>query len=434
MNRLSQISNNLLITDLKDLVAQEREMLLEILRYLKVVENRQLYLKMGYPSQFAFLTEALSYSEGAAQRRIQTMRLMKALPEVESKIESGEISLSVASQVQGFIQREDKRRKIEKSPLLQPTEKHKLLNQLEGTSSRECERQLVKISPEAAMPLEKTKPLSESKTLIQFVANSELMNKNQRLKSLTSHTNPEGKYEELFNKLTELALDKLDPERRVERREKRKKQKSAKQHPSTPNPSLKELPYADHLKAQRKSPNTKKSPRAWAPCGARALGGSLKRKVPDLPTCSRSQQQVPTPPPTPAVEKELSKTVLLTKKAAKQAQVPLKGLGPSSNKTPMTSENINNHEQLAKKKNKNSPPTSAVQRTRHIPTQLKDRIYQRDHGKCQYQAPQSHKSCGSTYFLELDHRYPFSLGGEHSEKNLRLLCKSHNLYGSELIR
>ncbi len=398
MNRLSQISNDLLITDLKDLVAQEREMLLEILRYLKEVENRQLYLKMGYPSLFAFLTEALSYSEGAAQRRIQAMRLMKALPEVELKIESGEISLSVASQMQGFIQREDKKRKMEKAPVLRPTEKLKLLNQLEGTSSRECERQLVKISPEAAMPLEKTKPLSESKNLIQFVANSELMNKIQRLKSLTSHSNPEGKYEVLFIKLTELALDKLDPERRAERREKRKKQEAANQSPNTPNPSPENLPPADHLKAQKKSPNTKESPRAGAPCGALALGGSLIRKEPDLPPSPRPQQKKPTPPPTSAVKNA-----------------------------------SNNVEKQEEKLYSLSPPVPEVPRTRYIPNQLKDHVYNRDKYRCQYRDPRTKRSCGSNFKIQLDHKYPYSLGGEHSEKNLRLYCNKHNRYRAETI-
>ncbi len=411
MNRLSQISNDLLITDLKDLVAQEREMLLEILRYLKEVENRQLYLKMSYPSLFTFLTEALSYSEGAAQRRIQAMRLMKALPEVEPKIESGEISLSVASQMQGFIQREDKKRKIEKAPLLRPTEKLKLLNQLEGTSSRECERQLVKISPEAAMPPEKTKPLSESKTLIQFVANSELLNKIQRLKSLTSYSNPEGKYEVLFNKLTELALDKLDPERRAERREKRKKQAATKQHPSIHNPSPENLPHADHFKAQKKSPMIKKSPRAGAPCGARALGGSLIRKEPDLPPSRTQQQQEPTAPPTSAVERISINSAPLMKKQIKQSLVTPKIVKRSSKLL----------------------PTSAVRRTRHIPNQLKDHIYQRDNYRCQYRDLRTQKTCGATLQLEIDHKYPYSLGGEHSEKNLRLYCRRHNQFRVEGI-
>ncbi len=412
MNRLSQISNDLLITDLKDLVAQEREMLLEILRYLKEVENRQLYLKMGYPSLFAFLTEALSYSEGAAQRRIQAMRLMKALPEVEPKIESGEISLSVASQVQGFIQREDKKRKMEKAPLLKPTEKLELLNQLEGTSSRECERQLVKIFPEGAMPLEKTKPLSESKTLIQFVADAELMNKMQRLKSLTSHTNPEGKYEVLFNKLTELALDKLDPQRRAERIEKRKKQESAKQSPKTHNPSPENLPPADHLKAQKKSPNTKESPRAGAPCGARALGGSLIRKAVDQPPCPTQQQLKPTPPPTSAVTDDPKEAFLLTKKTTKLNLVTRKTVEQSS---------------------KLAPPTSAVPRTRYIPNQLRDQIYRRDNYRCQYRDSRIQKSCGSNHQLELDHKYPFSTGGEHSNENLRVYCRRHNQYRFEEI-
>ncbi len=416
LNRLHQLSNDSLITDLKDLVTQEREMLLEILQYLKEVENRQLYLKMGYPSLFAFLTESLGYSEGAAQRRIQAMRLMKELPEVGPKIESGEISLSVASQVQGFIQREDKKRKTEKTPLLKPTEKLQLLNQLEGTSSRECERQLVKISPEAAMPTEKTKPLSETKTMIQFVAGSDLMNKIQRLKSLTSHTNPEGKYEVLFKKLSELALDKLDPERRAERRAKRAQQTQIKNSPQNPNPSSENFPHTDHLKAPKKSPIIKSSPRTGAPCGARVLGGSPLAKESDPPPNPRPQRQALSLPPTSAV-KTLSRVELLKKLQSSD-----------SSAAPKVTNESNQAKPLKNTRNQVSPPASAVLRSRHISNKLKDQIYRRDQGKCQYRDLRTQKSCLSTYQIQLEHRYPYSLGGEHAEKNLRLYCNKHNRY------
>ncbi len=41
------------------------------------------------------------------------------------------------------------------------------------------------------------------------------------------------------------------------------------------------------------------------------------------------------------------------------------------------------------------------------------------------------KQCGERSFLELDHIEPWSLGGKSSEKNLRLLCKTHNQWRGE---
>jgi len=296
------------------------------------------------------MTEYLGYSEGAAQRRIQAMRLIKHLPEVEKKIETGEISLTVASQVQGFFQREDKKRISDKTNKLTRGEKLKLVQKLEGTSSRTCERKLAEISPETGIPKEKTKILTSDKILIQFVATHDLLNKIQRLKDLTSHTNPEGSYEKLITKLVELGLDKLDPARREQRRQTRTTQRSKNKK----NP--------EHLKTAKKHPPTTKSP--WVgPVWSPNPGGEPKRMPFDLGSTK-------VPPPAPAVE------------------------------------------------------------SRHIPNQLKDKIWVRDHGRCQFINRKTGRKCWSTHGLQVDHRFPFALGGEHSEKNLRLLCHQHNQYGA----
>lgn len=209
---LKNKSDITLINDLKTMVSQERKILTEILHYLREVERRRLYLERGYSSLFAFVTEELGYSEAAAYRRIQAMRLIQDLPEVEEKIESGKLSLTVASQVQHFIHKKAK---------VSIEEKRDLIQQLEGTSARVCEKKLIQIAPEIALPKEKTRPITEEKAVIQFVADQKLMKKIERLKSLLSHQNVEGRYDQLFEKIVDMALEKLDPEKREERREKR---------------------------------------------------------------------------------------------------------------------------------------------------------------------------------------------------------------------
>lgn len=56
--------------------------------------------------------------------------------------------------------------------------------------------------------------------------------------------------------------------------------------------------------------------------------------------------------------------------------------------------------------------------TRYIPANVKKAVYERDQGKC--------TNCKSTHKIEYDHIQPFSLGGESTLKNLRLLCFSCN--------
>src|SRR5262245_25099760 len=138
--QLKYKNNQVLVSELSCLVKQERELLTKILHYLKELDARKLYLKLGYSSLFSYVTEALGYSEAAAQRRIYAMRLIRDLPEVEDKIESGKISLSVASQMQSFFQKEAKSKKEQEK--LNKAQKLELINQLEGISSRNCEKVL----------------------------------------------------------------------------------------------------------------------------------------------------------------------------------------------------------------------------------------------------------------------------------------------------
>ncbi|MCB0387141.1 MAG: hypothetical protein KDD43_17240, partial [Bdellovibrionales bacterium] len=164
---------------------------------------------------FAYLREELGYSEASADRRIKAMRLIKDLPEVEEKIATGSLSLSVASTVQRFLQKENRKRREEKALPFTKSTKLELVNSLEGRSLRDCEKKLAEISPETALPRDRTRIIAEDKVHIAFTASQSLLKKIERLKLLTCHQNPQGQYETLFEKAMDLALDKLDPERKL---------------------------------------------------------------------------------------------------------------------------------------------------------------------------------------------------------------------------
>ena len=101
-----------------------------------------------------------------------------------------------------------------------------LVSRLEGTSARKCEQALAQLSPETALPREKTRPITEEISQISFVASRKLIQKFERLKSLTSHQNPQGSYEKLFTHLAAIGLEKLDPVARQKRREHRENKRN----------------------------------------------------------------------------------------------------------------------------------------------------------------------------------------------------------------
>jgi len=93
-NAISLLSDMDLLSATKKIVTEERELTLNILRHLREVEKRMLYARRGFQSLYDYSVKELGYSEGAAHRRIASMRLLKELPELESKVESGALPLS----------------------------------------------------------------------------------------------------------------------------------------------------------------------------------------------------------------------------------------------------------------------------------------------------------------------------------------------------
>src|SRR5690348_12586469 len=81
---------------------EERKLTLEILHHLQEISRRRLYAYRGFGSLFEYVTKELGYSDAAA------MRLLTEIPEMETKIKTGAISLSIAAQAQKLFQSEAK--------------------------------------------------------------------------------------------------------------------------------------------------------------------------------------------------------------------------------------------------------------------------------------------------------------------------------------
>ena len=67
-------------------------------------------------------------------------------------------------------------------------------------------------------------------------------------------------------------------------------------------------------------------------------------------------------------------------------------------------------------------------RGRGIPAAVRRQVWERDRGCCSYVDRGSGRRCGSRHLLEIDHVFPFALGGGAEPENLRLLCAAHHRY------
>src|SRR3954466_10847023 len=103
---LRNIPDKSLLEKMNCLVKKDRERTIEILHHLKEIERRSLFATLSYQNLFEYCTKELKFSEGAAQRRISSMRLLKELPEIEKKVEEGVLTLSALAKAQTFFNQE----------------------------------------------------------------------------------------------------------------------------------------------------------------------------------------------------------------------------------------------------------------------------------------------------------------------------------------
>jgi hypothetical protein len=65
-------------------------------------------------------------------------------------------------------------------------------------------------------------------------------------------------------------------------------------------------------------------------------------------------------------------------------------------------------------------------RNRYIPASVRQGVWQRSKGQCEWTSPLTGKRCLSRYRLQYDHLMPFAKGGANDETNIRHLCQAHN--------
>lgn len=153
---LRHLTDKVLLADTKLLVARERELSTKILNHLKEIDRRKLYSDLGYTSLFDYCLRELGYTESSAFRRIQAARLLKDLPIIETKIENGSLSLSNLSLLNQFFK---------ENALTSDDQKLEVIGKIENLSTRDCEKELFKISgKQAPETKDKKRRISQDKS------------------------------------------------------------------------------------------------------------------------------------------------------------------------------------------------------------------------------------------------------------------------------
>ncbi len=224
LDTLSRISNEELLATTRTLAENERRISINILHHLAEVDRRRAYAKLGHASLWDYVLKELKYSESAAYRRISAMRAIKDVPELGKKIEAGSLSVTTVSQIQSFLKAEREQAHKKYSP----SQKAALYEKCENKSSREVTRELLTVSP-LAIRVQKERALTENRTMISFVADTDLLGKIHRVRDLSvPRLRDPASYPELMDLMSEVTLDEIDPLRRTP------KPRSKLAAPSTP--------------------------------------------------------------------------------------------------------------------------------------------------------------------------------------------------------
>lgn len=200
---LKHLDNKELIASTKSALKASCEAEVEVLRHFQEIEERKLWTQAGSLYKYIELTFGLTSDQ--IYPRLKAMRLMRAIPEVEQKLEEGLLSVTNALKAQQVFAAESKERTVSLE------EKREVIESLSNASTKEADKLLALKYPETKKLPEKVKPVAKNQNLIQFYVDDNTLKEIEELKARFSHQMPSGKMEDLLKILIEHAKCKPSP-------------------------------------------------------------------------------------------------------------------------------------------------------------------------------------------------------------------------------
>jgi hypothetical protein len=224
---LKHLSDSDLIVSTRSALRDLRQAEVQLLRHFTEIAERRLWTEAG--SLYKYLSQTFELTDDQIYPRIQAMRLLQALPELEVKLESGQLSLTNAPKAQQVFTAESKMRTVTKE------EKREVIASLENASTRETERILANRYPQSKLLRETIRPVAPNQNLIEFYVDDETLKQIEDLKARFSHQMPSGKMEDLIKILIKKVNRPVKP--RTKRTEAEPGQRASTVAP-TPKPNL----------------------------------------------------------------------------------------------------------------------------------------------------------------------------------------------------
>src|SRR6187402_1141705 len=105
--RLKSVADEELLEGLSSIVRRRNQITAEFLAYLAELDERQLFLDLGFSSLFQYCVEALGLCESTAGRHIAAARVCRHHPEVFALVASGALHASALSLLRKHLNTEN---------------------------------------------------------------------------------------------------------------------------------------------------------------------------------------------------------------------------------------------------------------------------------------------------------------------------------------
>ncbi len=217
--KLTDLSNETLLSNLHSLVGQGRALLSRLLAYLGEVEERRLHLFSACSSMVEFCVRKLGMSEDEAWRRFAVSRVARRFPIVLGMVERGEIHLTALLLLREYLtpdNHEELLRAASGKTKAQVLELIAARFPRPGppSSIQELPAQIASSSSAgAATAPNRIAPLSAERYSVQLTASAELKAKIERARNLMRHENPSGDLTRIVERAIDLLIEDLERKR-----------------------------------------------------------------------------------------------------------------------------------------------------------------------------------------------------------------------------
>ena len=454
---VSGLSDDQLLEQTGRLARLDHQVHVFVIDHLIEIEARRVYLRRGFSSLFDYVKRGLGYSDAATWRRTSAMKLCARIDGVRERLWDGSLTLDAAAQLQAAFERRERGRTPQTLgtgtrsalrpngsarpapeprtvPVLDVSAQKALVERAAGKSTRQVAQMLAEVDPALAVPADRVRPLGEGRWELKAVIDAECERGLEQLRGLLSHIDPRMTLGQLVGRLVDEGLDRHDPGR-PPRRGRTRSAPAGAGRPAAKGTSSGEIAassskrstmHAGATTSEAKSPAGScrgvPSP-ALRPAQPAVTGNSPANRQPNADRRATSARKRTERAGASASKTERGSTRLAT--SASKRSVPAGSTGASA---PHTQRDSNGRAPEAKCQGRPAPiATSAPKRharaCRAVPAAIRREVWLRDGGRCRYVDPVTGRRCASRHLLQIDHVFPYALGGGAEQDNLRLLCE-----------